>query len=176
MSGAALTGGVLAGGVLGIVGSLLALEVRLALASIAAIFGIAIGARELVVGRLPLLQFDRETPQPWIHRGALRWAIQNGLALGCGATTRIGFWLWYAIPIAALLSGNAWVGAGIYGTYGIARALGAVGLLVLFRFGPRLLRRDDVAICVLERRPLAGGVGAGQLVLLSACVAGAFGL
>src|SRR3712207_8459275 len=40
--------------------------------------------------------------------------------------SRIGFWLWYAIPLGAFLVGDPWLGAVVYGTYGFVRGLGAV--------------------------------------------------
>lgn len=50
---------------------------------------------------------------------------KNGLALAIGATNRIGFWLWYAVPLGALLTGKPLLGALVYGAYGVTRG-GAV--------------------------------------------------
>jgi hypothetical protein len=65
-----------------------------------------------------------------MHRGPLGWATRNGLALGIGATSRIGFWLWYVMPVTALLSASPLAGAAIYGLYGALRA-GGVWVLLL---------------------------------------------
>lgn len=143
-------------------------------ASLLGLAAMVIGASELA-GPVPLPQCNRETPQPWMDHGPLRWAIRNGLTLGCGATTRLGFWLWYVIPTGALLSGDAGVGATLYAAYGTARGAGALLLLGLMRFGQGLLGRDDVAIWVLEQRMVAQRGGAACLVMVGVCVAVSLG-
>ena len=90
-----------------------------------------VGSLGLFSKPLPLLQHDYETPQSWINIGALRWASINGLVLGFGATSRLGFWLWYAVPLGAFLFGRADLSAAIYGTYGAARGL----VVWLFMYG-----------------------------------------
>lgn len=74
------------------------------------------------------LQCDRETPKEWVWRGPVVWPLLNGAALGFGATTRLGFWLWYAIPGGAFLMGDPTVGAAIWGAYGFTRTSSAVVL------------------------------------------------
>jgi hypothetical protein len=73
-----------------------------------------------------------------MHHGPLAWATRNGLALGVGATSRIGFWLWYVVPLAALLSASPAWGAALYGCYGAVRASGVWALLL----GPTALWRE----------------------------------
>jgi hypothetical protein len=172
---ASVVGGAATGALLGTAGGLLAPAIRLATASLLGLVAMAIGASELA-GKVPLLQCDRETPQPWMQHGALRWALRNGLTLGCGATTWLGFWLWYVIPASALLSGDARVGALLYAGYGTARGSAALLLLALMRFGQRPLGRDDVAIWVLEQRTLAQRLAAACLLTVGAAVAVTLGV
>jgi hypothetical protein len=80
-----------------------------------------------------MLQCDHETPKSWIHTGPLSWAVLNGATLGSGAGSRIGFAVWYAVPLGALLSGGAVTGALIYGAYGFVRSLSALGLIIAAR-------------------------------------------
>jgi hypothetical protein len=51
--------------------------------------------------------------------------MRNGSALGLGWSSRIGFWLWYVVPAAAVLSGSPLLGAAVWGIIlGPARRLG----------------------------------------------------
>ena len=157
-SGAA---GLIAGAALGIVGGFLPLYVRLAVGSVLAIAAVAVGTFELLGRRMQPLQFDCETPQRWVDKGAWSWATMNGLTLGFGATSRIGFWLWYAIPLGAFLIGNPVAGAVIYGAYGLARALGAVAIIL------GMMRLDeDISDRVIYGYDTARILAAGQLVFL----------
>lgn len=65
---------------------------------------------------------DRETPQRWLDGGAARWAILNGSSLALGFSTRVGYWLWYAVPISCLLTGRPAAAALVYGSYGLVRS------------------------------------------------------
>lgn len=117
------------------------------------------------------LQRARETSQRWVHLRPIRWTTRNGLALGFGATSRIGFWLWYAVPAGAFLVGSPGLGAAIYGMYGLVRGIGAWGIIVgnraaSFNFADRLSDHLKAA------RVLA----AGQLVTLGIAVAIIVGL
>jgi len=163
--------GLVAGAALGAVGGLLALDLRLAVGSILAVAAIAVGSLEFLGRHVMLPQFDCETPQRWIHKGPLRWATRNGLVLGVGATSRIGFWLWYAIPLGAFLVGSPAFGAVIYGAYGLIRALGAVFILLGilgFNF--------DASDWLIERYGAARALAAGQLVFLGVATAIVVGL
>lgn len=91
---------------------------------------VAIGASALMLlaltGReVEILEIKRETPQQWLEGGALRWAAVNGAALGIGATSRIGFWLWYVIPLGAFLLGDPSLSGMIVGVYGATRGFAA---------------------------------------------------
>ncbi len=163
--------GLITGAVLGAVGSLLPLDFRLGAGSILAVIAIAVGGLEFFGRRVQLPQFDCETPQRWVHRGPLRWATRNGLTLGFGATSRIGFWLWYVVPLGAFLLGDPRLGAIIYGTYGLVRALGAVFILLgMLRF------KVDISDWLIERYGAARVLAAGQLVFLGVALTIVVGL
>ena len=168
---ASTVAGLVAGAGLGTVGGLLPLDIRLAVGSILAIAAIAVGGLELFGRRTQPWQFDCETPQRWINRGALRWATRNGLTLGFGATSRIGFWLWYVIPLGAFLIGDPAAGAAIYGIYGLVRALGAPAILL----GTARLK-TDVSDRLIEGYSVARVLAAGQLVFLGVATAIVVGL
>lgn len=127
--GAAIAG-VALGAILGFLGSGLSSSARLGLVALVGFVAIAAGIVALPPFEMSPPQLDRETDQRWMNRGAWRGAVLNGLALGAGFTTRIGFWLWYLIPVAAFLSGSAWHGAIVYGTYALARGLAPWALIV----------------------------------------------
>ena len=134
---------------------------RLAAGSILAVLAVAVSGLEFLGRRIQPPQFDCETPQRWVHKGPLRWAIQNGLALGFGATSRIGFWLWYAIPLGAFLVGDPRLGAVVYGTYGLVRGLGAVFILLVM-----LTLKLDVSDWLIGRYGTARALAAGHLIFL----------
>jgi hypothetical protein len=103
---------------------------------------------------------------------ALGWAIRNGATLGSGAVTRLGFWLWYAVPTSAFLLANRFLGASVYGTYGIARGLSVWPIIfVLGRW-----RKRSWPEWLLERAPAARTTAAVYLVFLGVAVAMAIGL
>lgn len=159
--------GLTLGTALGAAGSGLSSAGRIAAASALALVAIAVGSSELVGHPIWLPQRDRETPQRWIHAGALRWAIRNGATLGVGATSRIGFWLWYAIPVGAILLARPEAGAAIYGTYGATRGLAAWGVLL----GLQRLIGPEWAHWLLTHKPAARRIAASQLIALGTAVA-----
>jgi hypothetical protein len=168
---ASTVAGLVAGAALGIVGGLLPLDIRLAVGSILAIAAVAVGSLELFGRRMQPLQFDCETPQRWVNRGAWQWATRNGLTLGFGATSRIGFWLWYVIPLGAFLLGDPLASAVIYGTYGLVRALGAVVIIL------GMMRLEaDISDRLIEGYGTARVLTAGQLVFLGVATAIVVGL
>jgi hypothetical protein len=168
---ASAVAGLVAGAVLGTLGNLLPLDMRLAVGSILAIAAIAIGGLELFGRHTQPWQFDCETPQRWVNRGAWRWATRNGLTLGFGATSRIGFWLWYVIPLGAFLIGDPVAGAAIYGTYGLIRALGAPAILL-----GMMRLKTDVSDRLIQGYSSARILAAGQLVFLGVATAIVVGL
>lgn len=158
----------LAGACLGGLGSLLPASVRVALGSLLGLAAVVVGGAELIGRPLGLIHRDCETPQRWVHAGAVRWAAVNGAALGVGATSRIGFWLWYAVPLGAVLAGDPALGAALYASYGLVRG-GSVWALLLL---PRRLgmRGDQLGIWLIQRDRLAHTLTAAQLVLLGVVV------
>ncbi len=113
------------GAFLGFLGAHLAEQARIVLAFVLALAATAL-ALLMHVRFIPLPQRGRETPRAWVDKGWPTWALLTGSALGIGVTTRIGFWLWYAVPLAALLWASPALGATLYAAYGIARATGSV--------------------------------------------------
>lgn len=170
--------GAASGVLLGSLGSFLASDVRVSVVSLLSLLAIAVGSYEFVGRRAALLQCDHETPKRWIDRGAFGWAIRNGATLGCGALSRVGFWSWYIVPLASLLSGSPVLGAAIYGTYATTRALGAwVLILVGALIAPRLGRSfDDVAIALVQRNIAFRRLAAAHLLFVGSVIAFTFGL
>lgn len=153
------------GAALGQLGGLLASDDRAALATLLAVAGTVLALGDIIGTRWAVpLQCDRETPQRWMDAGALKWAARNGIALGAGLGSRIGFAIWYVIPLAAMLSGEALYGAAIYGTYGFARGLGAP--LILLAAARRGVQ--PTADWLLSTRPLARHLSGLVLLALSA--------
>lgn len=163
------------GAALGLVGGLLPNESRAVIAIGLGGLALAVGTLELNGRRFSLPQHSCETPQRWIHRGALRWAIRNGLTLGAGVWTRLGFWSWYLVPLSALLIAEPFPSAVVYGSYGLGRGVAAWGLIALFAVAQRS-GEPRPAVKVLERRELATRIGAAQLLGVGAIILVAFGL
>lgn len=158
-----------AGWLLALVGSLLAADARSATAAALAVVGVAVGIAELLGRRVPVLQCGMETPQRWIHTGPLRWALRNGLSLGCGAMSRIGFWSWFLIPFSAFLVGDVVIGVLVYGVYGLARGACGGALTFVAKVGERRgLTSDDIAVALLGRVTLARRVSGALLLTASA--------
>jgi hypothetical protein len=176
---AAVASGAASGAVLGLIGGLLPVTIRLALATMLAIAGAALACLELLARPVPPLQWDRETPQRWMLKGALRGSAVNGLALGFGGTTRIGVWLWYVVPLAALLFGRPILGTLIYGVYALVRGVAVWAVLAWQRalqggtlghrtFGP--FSRLDPAIWLLDRARLMRTLSAATMLSLALAV------
>jgi hypothetical protein len=82
------------------------------------------------------IQCDRETAKEWVERGPIVWPVLNGAALGFGATSRLGFWLWYLIPAGCFLMAGPVIGAAVWGAYGFTRTAGVVGLWLMAALRP----------------------------------------
>lgn len=100
--------------------------------------------------RVPLPQRDVETPQVLLHRGPLWWAMGNGALLGLAVTSRIGFWLWYVVPIGCLVSGSPVTGALVWGLYAVARL--AVIDVIAWRMVGGERRIHDLTAWLVESR------------------------
>jgi hypothetical protein len=136
---AAIVGAGLVGLALGAIGSSLGVGMREAITvGCAALIGAA-GTQELAWGSIRLLQFNRETSRR-LRTYPLFWAAYNGFVLGTAFRTRIGFVVWYVVPLAALLAGDALIGGLLYATYGASRGLAPWLLISADRRGERRFR------------------------------------
>lgn len=129
-----LLGGAATGLVLGALGSVVPVDVRIAACAGLAIVLLGVALAHLrVSSSCPMIERDRETAQSWLEFGPAAWAVLNGLALGSGFASRIGFVSWYVVPVSAFLIGDAVAGALVYGLYGAVRGFGAFAWLVWLR-------------------------------------------
>lgn len=129
--GAGTVAGIAAGVSLGWVGSAIAPEFRAVIVVCLAFMALLISLTELFGHRVRMIQIDRETPYEWLGPGPLLWAARNGAAIGFGAGTRLGFWLWYVVPLGSLLAGSPILGGIAYGLYSLTRTLSAGGIIVM---------------------------------------------
>lgn len=127
-AGSSTAGGILGGAALGAFGSVLPDSVRLAIGTLGFLALCVVGVLQVRGRRVRLPQRNKETPQRWIQKGPVRWALKNGFSLGLGFGSRLGFWLWYVIPLLAVTLGDPWLSAALYGTYGATRGLGTVSV------------------------------------------------
>lgn len=132
-------------------------------AGVTTVAGVALAVA--IVTRSPLPQFDRETPQSLLNRGPLVWATANGALLGLGLTNRIGFWLWYLIPIATFAMSSPVLGAALWGTYGFAR----LGILLV---ASMMMRRNEQAPHTVSARLLGARAHVRPALTVLAFVAG----
>jgi hypothetical protein len=126
--------GTIAGGVggafLGLAGALLVpptvgAHSETVFAAVAAVLGLCFVLRP----NLAMAQCNVETPKSWTRLGPVPWAWLNGLTLGCGLASRIGFPLWYAIPFGAFLAAEPLPAAAIFALYGFVRTSSAGALI-----------------------------------------------
>jgi hypothetical protein len=160
--------GVIAGLGAGMLGRALSQDVRTATATLLALVALALAFAELAGRRVRLIQFNRETPQRWLHYGPMRWATLNGAALGTGAGSRLGFWLWYVIPLAGLLSADPLLGALVWGAYGLARATAATLMILAARERGGV---DAVGLWLVRHNSAARRAAAAELAVLAVAVA-----
>jgi hypothetical protein len=166
-----------AGAALGAIGGLADERARLGVATLLGLVGLAVGLTELTRFRFKPLQVERETDQRWMDHGALRGAAMNGTALGVGFTSRIDFWLFWAIPAGAVLSGSVVGGLIIFGTYGLARGVAPWILIAAAKLLERRSRRfEQAAEWLLSRRTLSRSLAGGYLIGLGAFVVTAIGI
>lgn len=145
----------LAGATLGTLGQLLGMPVR-AVVGVVAMLGIA----GVAVFRPLPWQFDRETSLNWLLFQDWRTAAYNAASLSLGFTTRIGFWMFFLVPVGAFISGHALTGALIYSTYATTRALASFVLAAVSFRSQRIT--DEV------QRLYAPLRNAGDIVLFAA--------
>jgi len=113
---------------LGVFGMLVPPGLRAAILTVLAALVVLLG----LSGRVPLLQANRETDQRLLEAGPIRWAIANGAMLGAGAASRIGFWVWYFVPLLCFALARPAIGSLMFGVYGGVRmtAIAAIALVV----------------------------------------------
>lgn len=157
----AVTVGVATGAACGFAGSRISSDTRVA-SSVAAAFVFAVIGITEVTGRrrVPLPQLSRETKRRY-GKMAIGSVIRNGTAMGAGVTTRIGFWLWYVVPVAATLSGTVLRGTIIFGAYSLTRGVAPLLLILAkpahWRFLALLQRRIAQRTAALLSIISAGG-------------------
>jgi hypothetical protein len=126
--------GLATGAAYGFAGSRISSDTRTAISVAAAFLFAVIGAAEITGRRrVPLPQLSRETTRRYGEM-TMGSVIRNGTAMGAGVATRIGFWLWYVVPVAAILSGTAVRGAIVFGVYSFTRGVAPL-LLILTQPG-----------------------------------------
>lgn len=140
MTGAGAT----VGAVIGALGSTMTVEARAALGTLVALAGVIVGVLEVSGVRVPLLEQPGQTPRKWLQEGAFLGPAKNGVALGLGFFTKIGFSMWYLIPFGALLSGSPLGGSIIYGTYAFVRGLGVWGIMWAIRIAGRRKPQEEI--------------------------------
>jgi hypothetical protein len=156
---------VTAGAALGLLGQVVADELRRSIAAVLIPLGAILGGAELLGYRVSLLQCDRETPQAWLHSGPRKWAWRNGVALGCGARNRLGFWGWYAVPLMSFFFADPLAGCATYGAYGVTRGV-APSILIWFT-GIRHIPHDELANWLLNRYRIARRVAGAELAAVA---------
>lgn len=108
----------------------------------------------LLPRRLP--QIDRETEQSLLGHGPLEWATLNGALLGLGFTSRVGYWIWYLVPITCFILGAPVIGAIVWATYALTRLGIAVSLAGWMHHHPDQI--SQISRWLLALRPRARGI------------------
>jgi len=117
---------------------------------------LVVAAMFAVAGRLRRLpELKRETSQSWMDLGPYGWSLANGLALGTGVTSRIGFLPWYLVPMTCLVLGDTIVGATIFGVYGTSRGVLVWAWLALLQRAPPPDGEPDLSDKVIAWKPAA---------------------
>jgi hypothetical protein len=155
------------GASLGSLGTMIDVDVRVASGTVLAFGALIVGVRELLGHRPRLIQRNVETPQRWLYRGTLRWALLNGATLGGAVSTRLGFSIWYAIPSGSLLMADPAFGALLYGLYAFTRT---VSVYPLLRWKARVADSADVTDVLRSWQPTVRRVCAAVLAGLGAVV------
>jgi hypothetical protein len=143
LTGAAALSGALVFAAVAEAGALFPPLSRGLVASVAAVVLISTG-----FSREEPVQWNAETPSSWLERENLLVAAWNGLALGAGFVTRLGFWLWWMLPLVVFETASAPDGLLVGAAYGLTRVgLSSVGAATVF-----WLHSDVVARTVMAHR------------------------
>lgn len=122
--------------------------------------------------RLP--QLNRETRQRLLEQGPIRWASINGFLLGTGLSSRIGYWLFYAVPVGCFVLASPSVAAGIGAEYGLVRLGIASYLGMWMHLHPD--RMSQLSRALLSQRETTRRLSQGVGTLITAALALAVGL
>lgn len=140
-------GGATAGAAVGMAGNLVSRDGTITAGTV---FALALVVAPMVSPqRLP--EVNRETDQSLLSLGPFRWAAANGFLLGLGFTSRIGYWIFYLVPVGCLVARSPAFGAVIWTTYGFTR-LGIVTLMA-FRMHQALAKISALSRSLLALRP-----------------------
>lgn len=144
----ATTSGSIAGASLGAVGALISPSARAAV-------GVACCLMLLTatVARREVVQINRETDQALLELGPTGWAVANGALLGLGFTSRIGFWLWWVLPLASVVLGSPRESSLVWGAYALCRTGVSFGLAMIMRREPS--KTTNLTLRLLGSRPRA---------------------
>jgi hypothetical protein len=119
-----LAAGAASGFALGWLGSTVPFQIRSAASAAFALVAAAIGLVELLGRRrVRVLQRNHETNRQWLYVSPVLGAMATGAVIGAGVFTRIGYWLWYVVPIGCWVVGSPMIGAAVFGTYAFTRAV-----------------------------------------------------
>lgn len=138
---AATASAMILGLVLGLVGDPIPAGLKMALVGGLACIGVGLAGWQLLARSVRVPQKNCETAQLWMNTGALTGAALNGGALGLGFVTRIGYWLWFAVPSAALIAGPV-NGALVFGLYGLVRGVAPSAIILLMMARRRCDQKD----------------------------------
>lgn len=163
----AVSAGAAFGFLLGAVGGALDEEARLLIVAALAAGGVAVGALGLFGRQVPLVQLNRETPREWLFDHPLLGTFGTGGLIGAGFLTRVGFWLWYVVPVAAFASGSGVLGASIFGAYAATRSLVPALLVAGAQIGSGNRRGHVIQGLLTNRVTAVRGATLFLLVMLS---------
>jgi len=124
--GVALLSASLLGAVLGGFGQLLGAPTR----EVVSILALLVTSW-VALSRTHPWQLERETNVNWLLYRDWRTAAYNAISLAFGFTTRIGFWLFFLVPIGAFMAGEARLGALIYGAYAASRTCASLAQAII---------------------------------------------
>jgi sulfite exporter TauE/SafE len=164
-----ILGGIVTGGALGAVGSLLPGPFRIAALAVLSALCLIWALAELKVVKLPMPQWPRQVQERWLVR--LPWnliALGYGFQLGSAVATRIKSTIIYAALFCALLVGSPLAGAFIMAIFGAARGLPALIVAPLVDSPERSIR---LALRIDDYAGAAAKVNAGILVAAGVAVA-----
>jgi hypothetical protein len=154
------------GSLLGVSGAMVSQPTRDALLSMAAFALLALGILDLANHPVRLIQFDRGRPHPSANSSPLKWTIKNGSALGTGFSSRIGFWMWFLIPVSSYWTGDFAKGAFVFGVYGLCRS--ASVWLVAKAFHRRLGKQVGTEVWLVSQVGNASMISSFVAVLVGA--------